>query len=141
MSCLNGSIAGSFSVFYVFDYMWQHYKFADFHTLFRYYSVLATALAVGAFLLYPDEPFKEIKNDEEREEKQEKEVPELEHLIQSSSSSIPSAELDVIHENLHHHFLRHIAGISWKHPENQLTGKGPVQLCSVGCTPWTSIRR
>lgn len=116
MSCLNGSIAISFSVLNIFAYMWERFEFADFYTLFRYYSVLATALAVGAFFLYPDEPFKIMGDDKvDREEKYQVEVEEeegggqlaeIDHLIitsSTSSNSNPASELGVIHENRHHH--------------------------------------
>lgn len=88
--------------------MWQHYEFADFHTLFPYYSVLTVALAVGAFLLYPADPFKETKDHKKVEE----EVTETDDLIQSTPRNI-ATELGVIHENLHHHFEHHIQSIAY----------------------------
>jgi MFS family permease len=113
MSCLNGSIAISFSVLNIFAFMWERFEFANFYTLFRYYSVLATALAVGAFFLYPDEPFKTMEDGEVyKEEKEQVEVEEeggglaeIDHLIiksSTSSNSNPASELGVIHENRHH---------------------------------------
>jgi MFS family permease len=114
MSCLSGSIAISFSVLNIFAYMWERFEFADFYTLFRYYSVVATALAIGAFFLYPDEPFEIMGDDEDYKEGKERVeeeeggggLAEVDHLIiksSTSSSSNPTSELGVIHENRHHH--------------------------------------
>ena len=70
--------------------------------------MLAVVLAVGAFLLYPDEPFKEMKD----EEKVEEEVTETDKFVQSTSSN-PTAELNVIYKNLHHHFEHHIQSVAF----------------------------
>jgi MFS family permease len=113
MSLLTGSIAISFSVFSIFDMLWHKYEFATFHTLFGYYSWVMAALAVGGFLFYPDEPFKETDNDEMDDVPVEEIVERLDSvvapLIQRSSMSSPrtvlyNPELAVIHENGQHHY-------------------------------------
>ena len=63
MSCLSGSIALSFSVFAVFDLLWARYEAATFRNIFSIYSLIAVALAFGAFVMYPDEPFEEVQDD------------------------------------------------------------------------------
>lgn len=124
MSCCSGSIAISFSVFTVFDTLWHQYEWASFHTLFGYYSILVLVVAFAAFLVYPDEPYKEreqddddIKNgdsddsDDGQEEKNEAErlLKRLENALPSPSTLTTSVyikseregSLSVIHEHLH----------------------------------------
>lgn len=63
MSCLSGSIALSFSVFAVFDAIWARFESVTFRTLFSSFSLIVVGLAIGAFLIYPDEPFGEFEED------------------------------------------------------------------------------
>jgi MFS family permease len=109
MSLLSGSIAISFSVFSLFDILWHRYEFATFHALFGYYSWLAAALALGGFLFYPDEPYKEMTTDEPEEEMAEQRNSDVTPLIRRSSSSMASPrtvlytpELPVVPEHDHH---------------------------------------
>jgi MFS family permease len=110
MSLLSGSIAISFSVFSLFDVMWHKYEFATFHTLFGYYSWIAAALALGGFLFYPDEPYKEMTTDESDEEMVEALYSDVTPLLRMSSSSVASPrtvlytpDLPVVHEHEQHH--------------------------------------
>jgi len=126
MSLLSGSIAMSFSVFTIFDYLWQHFEFATFHSLFKFYSWFVFMLAMGAFLLYPDEPYEEMKSDDSitgSEEKMydddddEEQENETELLVKSSLASPTTvilknvASLSVIHEH-HHHHESHIQSVA-----------------------------
>jgi MFS family permease len=122
MSCCSGSIAISFSVFTVFDTLWHRYEWATFHALFGYYSILALVGALAAFLVYPDEPYKEMEQDDDiieskiiekvgnKEEQEEKS--ETHHLLQNSPTAVTASlyvgsdregALSVIHEHTHHH--------------------------------------
>ena len=128
MSCCSGSIAISFSVFTVFDTLWHRYEFATFHTLFGYYSILALVGAVGAFVVYPDEPYKEVEQDDDDDDDSNKnkvgqmkaprdeEKSEAERLLGDNISptsvtataslyvgSDGSSPLNVIHEHAQHH--------------------------------------
>lgn len=122
MSCCSGSIAISFSVFTVFDSLWETYEFATFHTLFGYYSILALAGAFAAFFVYPDEPYKEMNSDDYDVVKKNKNVEhgrdgeettsETEHLLGTSPTSVTASlnvgndgnsSLSVIHEHTQHH--------------------------------------
>ena len=63
MSCLCGSIVLSFSVYAVFDIMWQKYESITFRTLFGSYVLVLAASAAMAFWLYPDESYEQLKVD------------------------------------------------------------------------------
>lgn len=63
MSCLTGSIVLSFSVYAVFDIMWQKYESITFRTLFGSYVLVLVASAAMAFWLYPDESYEQLKDD------------------------------------------------------------------------------
>jgi Major Facilitator Superfamily len=65
MSCLSGSIAFSFSMFAVFDSLWTHYTNLSFRHLFGGYGIIMLSLALGAIILYPDEPYEELIEDED----------------------------------------------------------------------------
>jgi hypothetical protein len=58
MSLLSGSTALSFSVFTVFDALWEHYPTViTYKTLFGTYVWIAGLMAVGSYYLFPDEPY------------------------------------------------------------------------------------
>jgi hypothetical protein len=63
MSCLCGSIALSFSVYAVFDILWQKYESLTFRTLFGSYVLVLAASAAMAFWLYPDESYEQLEDD------------------------------------------------------------------------------
>jgi MFS family permease len=65
MSCLSGSIAFSFSMFAVFDSLWTQYPDLSFRRIFRGYSIVLLLLAFGAAMLYPDEPYEELLEDDD----------------------------------------------------------------------------
>ncbi|KAL3906362.1 MAG: hypothetical protein SGILL_009299 [Bacillariaceae sp.] len=131
ISCLSGSIALSFSVLSVFDYLW-HFHGVSFHALFGYYAILAGTLTLGSFLMYPDETYKEedIQDDnddedddqmslseDEGEEKADFDTEETHLLVKTSLSQQSSVtqspttvtslrrvvSLSSIPENQHHH--------------------------------------
>lgn len=64
MSALIGSIAFSFSVFAAFDYFWQTFATITFRQLFGGLSLVCFVLTIGAFLLYPDEPYEKMIEDD-----------------------------------------------------------------------------
>jgi MFS family permease len=125
ISCLSGSIALSFSILSVFDYLWQTYDFATFHSLFGYYALVAGALTLGSFLMYPDETYKEedgMADDDEtslaenEEQKSDIETEETHLLVKTSLSQQSAAQspttvvslrrvvsLSAIPEHTHHH--------------------------------------
>jgi hypothetical protein len=82
MSCLSGSIAMSFSVFAVFDFLWNSVDTISFRSLFHCYEMIIILLAVGAFLMYPDEPYDELEDDffEPRDEME---------LLMAQSTALP----------------------------------------------------
>lgn len=114
MSLLSGSIAISFSVFSLFDILWHKYEFATFHTLFGCYSWLAAALALGGFLFYPDEPYKEMTEDDSEEEMVEERYSDIAPLVRRSSSMasprtvLYTPDLPVVHEHEHHDHPHHL---------------------------------
>jgi len=63
MSCLCGSIVLSFSVYAVFDIMWQKYESVTFRTLFGSYVWIVCIGSAMAFCLYPDESYEQLKDD------------------------------------------------------------------------------
>jgi hypothetical protein len=63
MSSLTGSIVISFSVYAVFDILWQKYEGITFRTLFGSYVLVVAASAAMAFWLYPDESYEQLKDD------------------------------------------------------------------------------
>ncbi|KAL3915425.1 MAG: hypothetical protein SGILL_005663 [Bacillariaceae sp.] len=65
ISCLSGSIALSFSVLSVFDYLWHRFDFATFHSLFGYYTVLAGVLTFGSILMYPGKTYEDIESEDD----------------------------------------------------------------------------
>jgi MFS family permease len=120
MGCLSGSIAVSFSVLSLFDYLWNRYDWATFHSLFGYYSVLAGTLALGAFFIYPDTPYDDTSSDEDlsmqgSDDEEKSDGHELEETIPlvTKSRSVhcsPTtvilkrvASLSAIPEHRHHH--------------------------------------
>ena len=72
MSILSGSTALSFSIFTLFDFLYETYHIS-YHVLFGYYVYVATTLGILSYFLYPNEPYEkydpELDNiDEENEE-------------------------------------------------------------------------
>jgi hypothetical protein len=63
MSSLCGSIVLSFSVYAVFDIMWQKFESITFRTLFGSYVLVLAASAAMAFWLYPDESYEKLEED------------------------------------------------------------------------------
>jgi MFS family permease len=118
MSLLSGSIAISFSIFSVFDYLWHHFEFATFQNLFRFYAFFVAILALLAFFIYPDEPFEEMGDDYlgyDTPEDYEMEVGEETELIGNVSASPKTvikqvASLTTIHEH-HRHDPHHIESV------------------------------
>ena len=67
MGCLTGSVAISFSVFAVFDMIWNQVE-TTVQEIFLYFASLATAFAIGAFWLFPDEPFEKVLDVDHRDQ-------------------------------------------------------------------------
>lgn len=68
MSCLSGSIAFSFSMFALFDSLWDNYPGLSVQHLFGAYGLLVLVLGFGAVLLYPDEPYEELIEDTDEDD-------------------------------------------------------------------------
>jgi MFS family permease len=90
MSCLSGSIAMSFSVFAAFDVLWNRFDFITFRTMFSSYSWVIMVLAVGAFFMYPDEPFEEFEDD----------LLESNELLMTKSSTTPPSPTTILYNPL-----------------------------------------
>jgi MFS family permease len=63
MSVLSGSVAFSFSVYALFDIMWESSEDTTFRTLFSSYVLVCATLAIVSFWLYPDESFEKLEED------------------------------------------------------------------------------
>ena len=60
MSCLTGSITLSFSVYAVFDILWERFDSLSFRELFLNYIWILVASAALSLWLYPDESFHQV---------------------------------------------------------------------------------
>ena len=65
MSCLSGSVAFSFSSMAVFDMLWEKYDSITYQDLFNWYAWVVYGLAIGALVLYPDEPYEEYIDEDD----------------------------------------------------------------------------
>jgi MFS family permease len=63
MSCLTGSITLSFSVYAVFDMLWEYFETISFRDLFLNYIWIVVISAVLSFWLYPDESYIQVDDD------------------------------------------------------------------------------
>jgi MFS family permease len=112
MASLSGSVATSFAVFAVFDALWNRWQ-VTVHALFTSYAIIIILLALGAWWLYPDEPFEEFETDDAdlREEEQSvrgitdspttvlQNIPETERLLVSAESTTRRGHT---HHSSHH---------------------------------------
>lgn len=133
MSCLSGCIAVSFSVLSVFDYLWHQYQWATFHSLFGYYSVIAVLLGIGAFFIYPDQPYEESGcgddscssiqgSDDDDEENMEGEET---HLL------VKTALYPSVHQSPTTVVLKHVASLS-AIPEHKHHHESHIQSVAAG---------
>lgn len=111
MSCLNGSVAVSFSVFAVFDLLWSRHEDISFRFLFAAYSIVIFMLAMGALILYPDEPFKEFCEEELSDGDSFSKVPGegtslMEKSLTNSRYVTPAQDLDHTASHVQHHERR-----------------------------------
>lgn len=132
MSGLSGCIAISFSVLSVFDYLWHQYQWATFHSMFGYYSFIAALLALGAFFIYPDDPYDEISSDDDtslqgsdEEERMDQIEGEETHLL--VKSALPPSG----HQSPTTVVLKHVASLS-AIPEHKHHHESHIQSVAAG---------
>ena len=109
MSCLSGSIAFSFSMFAVFDSLWTDYPDLSFRRLFGGYAVVLLLLALGAALLYPDEPYEELTED--RDESDDELFEDVEGDLVDEAKPLLHVSTDLCHDRHNHtgHAAPHIS--------------------------------
>jgi MFS family permease len=113
MSSLSGSIALSFSMFAFFDMTWTNNKNVTFRDLFIGFAMLLVVLAIGALVLYPDEPYEQLIDDDIFEEVQRVIDMEAEPLIIESQQQQGAAYKNVVNvtnEEHHEGVVRHRHG-------------------------------
>lgn len=118
MSTLSGSIAFSFSVFAIFDSLWSEYESLSFRDIFVGFAVVLFFLGIGAILLFPDEPYEQLVDediadsdedapsetgDEFRPLLSERSIPEHEPAPQEDIARMSAMELSDQHHDKHHH--------------------------------------
>lgn len=91
MATLSGSVAISFSVFAVFDDLWNRWHMT-LPELFQLYAAVAFSFAIWSLILYPDEPYETLVNDEEDQSQEEEK-----ELIPKEVTDSPQSLL-TIHE-------------------------------------------
>lgn len=91
MATVSGSVAISFSVFAVFDYLWSRWHMTV-PELFQIYAAIAFSLGIGSLILYPDEPYEQQAHDEEYH------TPEDGSPLISKETTEPRKSLLTIHE-------------------------------------------
>ncbi len=117
MSSLSGSIAFSFSVFAFFDIAWTENENISFRDLFAGYAILLCFLALGAIILYPDEPYEQLIDDDifedvhcESDIQIDMEVKPLLPGSQTLQNGINNRTVQVPKEEHHERLLKHRHG-------------------------------
>ena len=131
MSILSGSTALSFSIFTLFDYLYEHYAIG-YKTLFGYYVYVATIMGILSYFLYPNEPYEKYdpelddndndeddENDEDYKEKGEEGGRDDEHRplivestvteeVQTSKAEQPTIDLNKLRHEEYQDGQHHI---------------------------------
>lgn len=122
MASLAGSIALSFSMFAVFDTIWETYDLSSYGILFQYFGILTIVLAFGALINYPDEPYEQFNDDKYDELLLSSHETNESMTTTAAAKTIPyeqpsSQEVTALLEkstesNKHHHDDHHIQSVS-----------------------------
>lgn len=91
MATLSGSVAMSFSVFAVFDFLWSRWQLTV-YALFTAHATMIMLLALGGLWLYPDEPYEEFETDDTDSREEEQSVLEISNSPKTVLHDIPETE-------------------------------------------------